>query len=1393
MYNPVSTYRFQFNKNFTLSHAEDLIEYLRTLGIKTVYASPIFKATPGSLHGYDVVNPYEVNPEIGDVVQLRKLIRKLKEKGIGWIQDIVPNHMAFHWTNPWLMDVLEKGNVSVYASVFDVSWAGAFFSHRLMVPFLGDPFEKVIQDRSVKIVYWESRLCLHYGDQYYPLNSRTYGNILQEGVSMDAIQGFLDQLQEIHHVTEPIQYALRWHELLLQFSALMVRPEIRFNIDRLLTDFNDDASKLEKVCDDQFYRLCDWRETDSQINYRRFFLVNGLICLNMQSEKVFNRYHETIQALVKDGSFDGIRVDHIDGLFDPKGYLERLRQLCGPDCYIVVEKILEPKELLDPTFPIQGTTGYEFLSYVNNLFTRNSAENKFSSFYRTISDDRKPINEKIRDKKSFILFNFMKGELANLTKFFIEHKLAGSNTVPAGDVKNAIAEFLIHVPVYRYYGNRFPLDPVESEQVKNVLDQCASLNPDLKNAFGSMEAALLGDGSGDDSEWSLQFYQRCMQFTGPLMAKGVEDTLMYTFNRFVGHNEVGDSPEFFGLSVADFHTAMQERQRQWPLSLNATSTHDTKRGEDARMRLNVLPDIAHDWISAVKEWMQVNEAYKVNGAPDRNDEYFIYQTLMGVYDNETLESLEQRLNEYFTKALREAKRYSDWARPDEAYESAVMKFVHEILQPGAAFMRTFIPLHRKVEDFGIINSMGQSVLKFMCPGIPDIYQGTTGWDLSLVDPDNRRIVDYRMHQKLLDKVVKYNGDPSKVETMWNNRSDSSIKLWICFQLLKVRNAYADVFESGEYIPLEVEGRLQSNCIAFARKSKGTWIVVVVPLNLGRINSTSNVINVDWLDTRIIMPGHSPLRWKHLLWEGSGKHNGSIKISEISDALPLAVLLMEEEPRDREAGVLLSLSSLPSAFGIGDMGPEARKFVDMLGIGRQQIWQLLPLNPTDTASAFSPYSSYSSMAGSELYISPEDLVDLNLLPVADIEKYTMRNRGITMYKQAALAKHELLSKAFDSFRSGASPNLFLEYQAFVEKEFYWLNDFARFEVLRGIYNNMPWHEWPTEIRDRREEALREIEENYALDIHRIKWMQFLFFYQWGKLKNYCGKRSIKLVGDLPFYVSYNSVDVWAHRDLFKIDDSGMIEGIAGVPPDYFAATGQLWGMPVFRWDKLKQQDYRWFIDRLRKNLELFDIVRLDHFRAFADYWEVPRGEETAINGSWKLGPGIEFFEVVKKELGGLPFIAEDLGDISPAVCELLDQLRLPGMKVLQFAFGDNLAASPYIPHNFRENFVVYSGTHDNNTTRGWYRKDIRDVERNQIDEYTGKKLSARNVAEELIRMAYASVAKTAIIPMQDVLNLDEKARMNTPSSPTENWLWRMREMPDEEVMIKLQRLTRIFNR
>jgi 4-alpha-glucanotransferase len=496
---------------------------------------------------------------------------------------------------------------------------------------------------------------------------------------------------------------------------------------------------------------------------------------------------------------------------------------------------------------------------------------------------------------------------------------------------------------------------------------------------------------------------------------------------------------------------------------------------------------------------------------------------------------------------------------------------------------------------------------------------------------------------------------------------------------------------------------------------------------------------------------------------------------------------------RSAGILLHITSLPSAFGIGDLGPEAKKFADFLFRNKQQYWQLLPIGPIESQQYFSPYSSTSSMAGNILLISPEILKDDGLLHEADLKKYRVKNSGKVKYEDVLKAKQALFDRAFAAFRSKQN-SLNRQYEMFCEEEAAWVHDFALYSSMKLQYGK-PWYQWPDDFKNRDKKALTKFSEQYKDSIEKAKWLQFIFTRQWEQLRFYCNQLNISLFGDLPFYVSYDSADVWAHPSLFALDEQNNIAGVAGVPPDYFNADGQLWGMPVFNWDVLKEQKYDWWVKRLKKNIELFDLLRLDHFRAFADYWEVPAKELTARNGKWKTGPGAEFFFVVKKSLGHMPFVAEDLGDISDEVYTLRDQFNFPGMKVLQFAFGDDIGKSAHIVHNHKENFIAYTGTHDNNTTRGWYRKDIGKKERLNLNQYTGKRIDQSNIHIELARMAYASVAKTVIIPMQDILGLDEASRMNKPASIKNNWAWRLKaeDLKIPKIEARLQQWADLYDR
>ena len=631
MYHPVATYRLQFHKEFSFEEFEKVLSYLQKLGVTTIYASPIFKAMPGSLHGYDGLNPHEINPEIGTKEKLETISKSLKEKGMGWLQDIVPNHMAFHPSNLWLADVLEKGQQSVYSNVFDITWSGQIFKGRLMVPFLGNALETVVSNGELKLNYQDGRFVFMYYDTAFPLNPRSYELILQsiDDKPSQAIQDLLQQMDQLKIIEDKTTYAKGWDEFLLQLHSLMKHKNTREFIQKCMDKINTDSEHLQALVDEQYYRLCHWQETDTKINYRRFFTVNGLICLNMQNEAVFELYHQYVKELLDEGIFQGLRIDHVDGLYDPLVYLQQLRDLTGDETYVVVEKILQANETLPTQWPVQGNTGYDFLAQLNNLFTQKANEELFTQFYQDLVDDQRYVHEHIIEKKLMILHEHMGGELENLYKLFVESNLVEKKafaSVHREDLKNAIGELLIQCPVYRFYGNRMPLQGKEAEAVQRILNHVKRNHATLARAVHLLEEALLQkpyEGDEERNERALQFYQRCMQFSGPLMAKGVEDTLMYTYNNFIAHNEVGESPEAFGSSIETFHQQMIERQERWPLSLNATATHDTKRGEDFRARLHVLSDLGSEWIELVEEWQQLTRNLKGEEPLDVNDEYFV--------------------------------------------------------------------------------------------------------------------------------------------------------------------------------------------------------------------------------------------------------------------------------------------------------------------------------------------------------------------------------------------------------------------------------------------------------------------------------------------------------------------------------------------------------------------------------------------------------------------------------------------------------------------------------------------------------------------------------------------------------------------------------------------------
>jgi 4-alpha-glucanotransferase len=494
---------------------------------------------------------------------------------------------------------------------------------------------------------------------------------------------------------------------------------------------------------------------------------------------------------------------------------------------------------------------------------------------------------------------------------------------------------------------------------------------------------------------------------------------------------------------------------------------------------------------------------------------------------------------------------------------------------------------------------------------------------------------------------------------------------------------------------------------------------------------------------------------------------------------------------RRNGILLHLTSLPSEFGIGDLGPGAYRFVDFLAESKQSLWQILPLNPTDPIHNDSPYCSISAFACNPLLVSPELLVQHDLLLKSHLESAPLFPKGKIDYRAVHPYKEALLERAYERFKS---KNQHPEYERFCSEQAGWLEDFALFRALKLKFSGQVWSDWPQGLRDRQSEALQAAQTEHSLRIDREKFAQYIFFKQWNSLKDYCRERYIQIIGDIPIYVDYDSSDVWVHPEFFKLDENKRPLVVAGVPPDYFSNTGQRWGNPIYRWDILKEKGYPWWTQRIAHNLTLFDLVRIDHFRGLVAYWEVPATEKTAINGRWVEAPAMDFFNLLTKKFPYLPIIAEDLGTITPDVREVMNHFEFPGMKVLLFAFGEGLPLNPYIPHNLPRNCVAYTGTHDNNTVKGWFEKEATADDKKRLSRYLGRQVPKEELPHELLRLLMMSVANNVILPLQDILGLGEEARMNHPSTREGNWEWRLSpDLLTTAVAEGLREMTEIFGR
>ncbi len=888
MTKPSCSYRIQFNRNFTFKHLLEILDYLEELGITAIYASPILKATAGSDHGYDGTDPSVINPEIGTLEEFKTVAARIKAKGMQWIQDIVPNHLAFDTTNVWLNDVLERGINSSFANYFDIDWNHPSYPGKLMAPFLGESLTESIVKENVQLRFNESGFFIKCYSSLYPVNIESYSQLIAQCVpdEMSHVNATLSALVNNINTTQQHWTSLK-QELLKQLTDGQIVKNIRQKVD----DINKNEERLLQLLSSQYYVLCTHKESFVQINYRRFFNVNQLICLRVEDEQVFADYHRLIYDLYKEGHIQGLRIDHIDGLKSPRNYLHRLRELFGEECYIIVEKILDVKEDLPENFGIQGTSGYEFLSYINQVITDRKGSEKLLALYNHYVPQFSDYDTMVFLNKLDNLESYLNGEWDNLLRLLLSLNIIQDEEIRMQKLKMALGVFMAAFPVYRAYIDEFPLTEKDFAQITRAFDAAVKRHPELKYELATLNKIFKPGADENRNNNSLLFIQRLMQFTGPLAAKGVEDCTFYRYNALISHNEVGDNPCMLGIPVKTFHEKMEQRKLNNPFSFNCTSTHDTKRGEDARIRINLLSEFTEEWLTLVEYWRSINKPFKQQVenvmAPILNDEYFFYQSFIGAFpqNGEMNQDFRDRTKTYFIKALREAKVMTGHIRPNVRYENACLNFTNELLNPDNAFLESFAPFVKKIIAYANIYSMEQVIIKATVPGIPDIYRGCELWDNSYVDPDNRRPVNYPLRKSLLATLTtqRQKGIAHLLKWAKDNWETGAQKLFVTNTVLQLRKKYNDVFLKGDYIPVYAEGG-DRVVIAYLRHYQKIWILVVLPL--GIVANTGKPLT-------LILPESAPAKWQNIFTLEDIIGN-AIEINRMYDNFPVAVLINLEE-------------------------------------------------------------------------------------------------------------------------------------------------------------------------------------------------------------------------------------------------------------------------------------------------------------------------------------------------------------------------------------------------------------------------------------------------------------------------------------------------------------------
>jgi (1->4)-alpha-D-glucan 1-alpha-D-glucosylmutase len=881
---PTATYRLQLNHKFTFRDAASIIPYLHSLGISHCYVSPYLRARPGSMHGYDIIDHNALNPEIGTPADYDDFVEELHRHDMGQILDIVPNHMGVMGSdNTWWLDVLENGEASDYAEFFDIDW-NPFkeeLQGKVLIPVLGDQYGIELERGELKLVFDQERgeFSIFYHQHRFPVDPSEYPRILGHEIAspeqkLGATNEDFLELQSISTAFGHLpgrrgltveQRAERNREKEVQkrrLAALNAKSaEIREFLTARVAAFNGKPGDsrsfdlLHELIKAQTYRLAQWRVAADDINYRRFFDINDLAALRMENKDVFEATHRLIAALVAEGKVDGLRIDHPDGLYDPAKYLRQLRNKLAEGIkgeserpYIVVEKILMGKERLRPDWPVDGTTGYEFANAVNGLFIAQNSAGKMERAQRFFTGNSLDFDDLVYQCKKLILKVSLASELNVLANLLIRIALSNRHTCDftLNSLRSALSEIIANFPVYRTYVNG---NEVSAED-RGYIEQAVSAGKRRSNApdlsvFNFIRDVLLVKANGTEPETYkravVRFAMKFQQVTAAAMAKGVEDTAFYRYNRLVSLNDVGGNPGKFGLGVPEFHHANEERMRCLPHSMLATSTHDSKRSEDVRARIDVLSEIPSLWRRKVSRWRDWNRNKKTNveecAAPSRNDEYLLYQTLVGTWPWEECNDQEwaayrDRIEEYMLKAAREAKEHTRWVNRDSEYEHALSGFVRSVLDRGGPnpFLKDFAEFQEPIARIGALNSLSQCLLKLTCPGVPDIYQGNELLEFALVDPDNRRLVDYDRRRELLKNLCTESvpSERPDFQKLSAGPTDPGVKLYVTWKTLRVRNEQRALFEGGKYIPLSVTGDKSEHVIAFAREHEGKSAIVAVP-------------------------------------------------------------------------------------------------------------------------------------------------------------------------------------------------------------------------------------------------------------------------------------------------------------------------------------------------------------------------------------------------------------------------------------------------------------------------------------------------------------------------------------------------------------------------------------